>query len=172
MGSNRGSWVWYWLVCGCILLLPAVGCGYRRPPLNQVEAVVTLAGEPVAGADVMLVPTGRGRPIRGLANDSGRVIFSTYGSGDGVPAGTYRVVVSKLVLTEKASRRMTTLRSPGDAGADEPGEVMIEFQDGDYLHLLPKRYASHDTTDLSVTIAADTREFAIALEPDGPTADR
>lgn len=172
MVSCGGSWVMRGMAWGGLMLLTAPGCGYRRPPLNQVEAVVTLAGEPVAGADVMLVPTGRGRPIRGLANDSGRIIFSTYGSGDGVPAGTYRVVVSKLVLTDKASRRMATLRSSGDAGADEPAEVMIEFQDGDYLNLLPTRYASHETSDLSVTIAADTREVAIHLEADEPTTER
>ena len=129
----------------------ATGCGYRRPGLTQSQAVVTLDGEPVAGAAVMLVPTAGGRPVSGVTNDSGRAVFSTYGSHDGVPAGDYKAVVSKRVLKESAAKK---------AAADS----MALFAESDYDNLLPVRYASHASTDLIVTVEGGTREIAIALQ--------
>ena len=144
------------LLAFALLAAPAAGCGHRRPNLTKSRALITLDGEPVAGAAVMLVPTAGGRPVSGVTNDAGRAVFSTYGSRDGVPAGDYKAVVSKRVLKESAAKK---------AAADS----MPLFAESDYDNLLPVRYASHASTDLIVTVEGGTREIAVALqsEPKG-----
>lgn len=159
-----------WRSIGLLLLLVATyGCGYRRPPLAQVEALVTLDGEPVAGADVLLVPTGSGRAARGLTDDAGRLGFSAYGSGDGIPAGTYRAVVSKRQLSKRGVRKMELFRSVPASNDDAAPEPMIDLSDSDYENLLPDRYASVDTSGIIVEIDLKTRQITLPLES-SPTA--
>ena len=150
-----------------MLLAVVSGCGYRRPPLVKAEARVTLDGEPVAGATVMLVPAGGGRPVSGVTDEGGRLTFSTYGSRDGVPTGRYTAVVSKLVLTKKAARRMEASRS-ATASGDDVAEPMIETRDEDYENLLPGRYAGIDTSDLTVTVDRGTRAIELPLVSEKP----
>jgi len=148
-----------------MLLTLHAGCGYRRPSLLAVEATVTLAGEPVGGAEVMLVPTGPGRPVRGVSDESGRVTFSTFGHADGVPKGSYKVVVSKLEMTTKAARKLEALQAnrPSSGEDDEP-KPMLETVEGDFRNLLPARYASVETTPLTAVIERGTRQIALAIE--------
>ena len=150
-------------VIALVILVAMAGCGYRRPPLVRVEGVVTLDGEPVAEADVTLVPVGPGRAARGLASDTGRVAFSTYASGDGVIPGTYKAIVSKQELTKRGARKVEALRSAPSPADETASEVMIEFTDGDYRNLLPVKYAGFDSTDLSVTIERGTKSISLAL---------
>ena len=138
------------LLALALLTSLTAGCGSHRPALMQSQALVTLDGEPVAGAAVMLVPTAGGRPVSGVTDDAGRAVFSTYGSRDGIPAGDYKAVVSKRVLKESAAKK---------AAADS----MPLFAENDYDNLLPVRYGSHASTDLIVTVDRGTREIAIAL---------
>jgi len=139
-----------------LLALLSAGCGSHRPALMKTQALVTLDGKPVAEAAVMLVPTAGGRPVSGVTDDAGRAVFSTYGSRDGIPAGDYKAVVSKRVLKKSAAQKAA-------------GDEMFLFSDSDYDNLLPIRYASHDSTDLTVTVDGGAREIAIALrsEPAG-----
>lgn len=151
------------MVPAMILLTITSGCGYRRLPLTQPQAVVTLDGDPLAEAVVMLVPIKSGRAVKGFTDVTGRVIFSTYGSGDGVPLGSYRAVVTKLVPTKQAGRRMAAARQRSAASAEEGVDAEVTMQEDDFRNLLPARYASFGTTDLTVTIDRGTREFTLAL---------
>jgi hypothetical protein len=162
-----------WRSIGLLLLLVATyGCGYRRPPLAQVEALVTLDGEPVAGADVLLVPTGSGRAARGLTDDAGRLGFSAYGSGDGIPAGTYRAVVSKRQLSKRGVRKMESLRSMPASSDDAAPEPMIEFADSYYENLLPEQYATIATSGIVVKIDLTTRQITLPLVSSPANAPR
>ena len=157
---NRG---WGRIMTLAVLIVVA-GCGYRRPSLTQVRGAVTLDGEPVAGADVLLVPVRPGRAARGLADEAGNVVFSTYASGDGVIPGSYKAIVSKQELTKRGARKMEAMRSAASPSADPTvTEPMIQLTDGDYRNLLPAQYAGVDTTDLTVTIEPRTRTITIAL---------
>jgi hypothetical protein len=131
--------------------------------LAQVEALVTLDGEPVAAADVTLVPVGSGRAARGLGNDAGLVVFSTYGSRDGVIPGSYKALVAKRELTKSGSRKMEVSRSAAPPSDFMASESMVEFTDDDYRHLLPTKYAGLATTDLAVTVERRTRRLTLAL---------
>jgi hypothetical protein len=150
-----------------MLLTLHAGCGYRRPSLMAVEAAMTLAGEPVGGAEVMLVPLGPGRPVRGISDESGRITFSTYGSADGVPKGSYKAVVSKLEMTTKAARKLEALQAKRpSSGEDDAPQPMLETVDADFRNLLPARYASVETTPLTVVIDGTTRRVTLELEPE------
>lgn len=159
--DTRNGW---WRRAGTLLLaFAACGCGYRRPPLAQVEAIVTLDGEPVAGADVLLVPTGPGRAATGVTDDAGRLGFSAYASGDGIPAGTYQAVVSKRRLSRRGARKLESSRSMPAQADDASPAPMIEFADNDYENLLPDRYSSVDTSGIVVEIDFKTREITLPL---------
>jgi hypothetical protein len=148
-----------------LVMLAGPGCGYRRPALNQPQGTVTLDGEPVAGASVMLVPLQPGRSVAGVSDQRGRLTFSTYGSTDGVPRGRYKAVVSKLVPTKQAARKLEAARARRAEAVEAAEEdVMVELQDDDYENLLPSRYAAAATTDLVVTVDRRTRQITLALE--------
>jgi hypothetical protein len=163
--SRAPSAIW-----AAFIILPVVipGCGYRRPPLAPAKAVVTLDDKPVAGASVTLVPTVPGRPAMGTSNADGKVVFSTYGSRDGAPPGTYKAVVVKLVPTKKAVKRLEKLREQQPAANDDGTEPMIEMQDDDFENLLPEKYAGIGTTDLAVTIDWTRREIPLKLVTEAP----
>jgi len=164
--ANASSWAEAAVLS--VLLTLIAGCGYQRPTLVRTEALVTLDGEPVAEAAVMLVPIGRGRAISGSANEAGRLFFSTYGSRDGVPPGDYKAVVSKLVLKPKAVRRIESQRARLGGSDDAENEVMMDLSDDDYRNVLPARYASIDTTDLAVTIDRRSRQIVLELVSETP----
>jgi len=80
----------------CVALLAAsVGCGRTNPGYTMlpVAGVVTLEGEPLAGAEVMFDSADAPRGF-GLTDEEGRFSVTTRQYGPGLPAGTYRVFVS------------------------------------------------------------------------------
>jgi len=147
-----------------LLMLAGPGCGYRRPAMTRPQGIVTLDGEPVAAASVMLVPLEPGRPVAAVSDEAGRLVFSTYGSNDGVPPGRYKAVVSKLVPTKKAARKLDAARGRKAEADDQAEEAMVELDDDDYENLLPARYATAATTDLVVMVDRRTRQITLALE--------
>jgi hypothetical protein len=86
-----------------LVLVGLIGCGSGSialpvPPLHSVEGAVTLDGQPLAGAQVMLLPRGttKGQGAYATTEDDGSFVLK-YNSGDeGCPAGDYVVLVSKL----------------------------------------------------------------------------
>ena len=77
----------------------AFGCGARRVPCHPVKGQVTFRDRPAAGALVIFHPVDGSAPPAIPAKPSGRVgddgsfTLSTYGEGDGAPAGQYRITV-------------------------------------------------------------------------------
>jgi hypothetical protein len=110
------------------LLLAAGGCGGSAPPVYPVQGKVLCDGKPAERALVWLHPVGsEGKQVPrpyGRVGKDGTFQLSTYGSGDGAPAGRYKVVVF--------------WRAPGKIGDDEGPS------------LLPVRYTSPGTSPLPV----------------------
>jgi len=96
----KASWLAI-IVSSLSCLLPSVsGCGQRAPadelPVYPVLGTVLVDGEPVAGIQVAFHHVARGDSEhvtypQGFTNDQGQIEISTYASGDGAPAGEYRV---------------------------------------------------------------------------------
>jgi hypothetical protein len=81
-----------------LIALASVTAGCFGPPtvtytMIPVEGTVTLEGEPLANADVMFDSPDGPRGF-GTTDDSGRFTVITRQYGAGLPAGTYRVLVT------------------------------------------------------------------------------
>jgi hypothetical protein len=141
------------------------GCGYRRPTQVKTTGTVTLDGEPVSQASLMFIPDS-GRPASGSTNTDGEFELSSYGGNDGLPAGNYRVTVTKLVLKDKFQGQLENLEKQAEEAAEESEEseaVDVEFGDNAYENELPEKYAELDTTDINVTITKQQEPLVISL---------
>ncbi len=148
-----------------VLAFTFTGCGYRRPAQVKTTGTVTLDGEPVAQASLMFIPDS-GRPASGNTNKDGAFELSSYGGNDGLPAGNYRVTVTKLVLKEKYQQQLKKLETQADEAAESGEEseaVDVEFSDNAYENELPEKYAELDTTDINVTITKQQEPLVISL---------
>jgi len=123
------------LLCCCLL----VGCG--EPQLYDVWAVVTLNGEPLAEAEVMLLPVREGGVSAfGVTDAEGMVVFKA-GERVGGFSGTYIVTVSK--TTEERRLTNNEIRALAEAG--------IRYRPS-MVELVPERYTCREMSDLRVRI--------------------
>ncbi len=119
---------------GLLALAVASGCGQSQPweTAYPTKGVVTHKGKPVKDAEIRFFPVDEKYPesVRPWArsNENGEFVVSTYGRDDGAPGGEYKVTVvhHEIVVSGES---MTT--RPND---------------------LPKKYASRESTDLTVNV--------------------
>ena len=84
---------------GLALAVLFVGAGCTKDDgkrtVYPVDAVLTMDGKAFGPIAITLVPLDKeiGRTVVGQADEAGRITFTTYDVGDGVPAGMYRVAV-------------------------------------------------------------------------------
>ncbi len=129
------------VVALCVVLTPFVGCGDGRPTRVPASGTVTLAGEPVAEAQVMFMPAGD-RMATGTTDADGRFELSTFEPGDGVVIGQHKVAITK--------------RLP-DPNNDSP---YPQFYD-----VLPPRYSNAADSGLVAEVTADGENvFVFELE--------
>lgn len=113
------------------VILPfAAGCGGNDPNLGQVQGVVTLDGQPLADATVILVQ-GQGRPAAGITDAAGRYQVALTGNRQGTAPGINKVQI----ITE---------RGPGETEDGQPIPPTPER--------LPSRYNAQ--TELAVEVKA------------------
>jgi hypothetical protein len=126
-----------WLCLGTLLAVcgSVAGCGKGKDPwekVYKVRGVVNLDGKPAGGALITFLPQDQKVPssVRpsAIANWDGTFDIGTYGTGDGAPAGTYKVVVVRFPVIGSPS-------SPAPGPND-----------------LPPKYSKPDTTDLTVQV--------------------
>ena len=82
------------------LILTTCGCSGKDYAI-KVEGVVTLDGNPLAGATVSFLPVGVGRSASGRTDQDGKFMLSTYQTDDGALAGSYKVIVVSTQSEEK-----------------------------------------------------------------------
>ena len=128
------------LFCCCSIF----GCGSPRP--YDVRAVVTLAGEPLAGAAVTFLPVRAGAATAfGITDTEGAITFKTTVIDgeviDGVLPGSYAVIVSKTIEEQKLTNN--EIRSLAEAG--------IRYRPG-VVELVPEKYTRRETSGLQARI--------------------
>ncbi len=135
--------------CRAVWLLALVamaGCGGsdpNLPPRVPVEGTVTMAGQPLSHALVTFYPVGqtRGRGGSGHTDEDGHYEAESAGHlGKGLPAGEYRVFVSKLVMPD---------------GSPYVAEEGVSPMDSDARELVPPRYTDMDRSPLRATVPPD-----------------
>lgn len=79
-----------------LAVISIVGCNRGdRPKLGTVEGVVTIDGQPLAGAVVMFQPDGR-RSSRGFTNDHGEYELGYLRDIRGAAVGEHRVIIDRV----------------------------------------------------------------------------
>lgn len=142
---------------GAVLFLQ--GCGGpedTRPARNVVSGVVTYKGEPVEEAIVVFRPSeAGGQTANGRTDSEGVFTMGTFEGSDGVVAGDYTVMISKM-------------ESTGSSNAlpeDDPNYDPNPKPEPPPKNLLPEKYASADTSGLTVSITEgkDTTDLKFEL---------
>jgi hypothetical protein len=110
-----------------------------RPPVFKASGKVLYKGEPLDDALVLYQPTSGDTAAHGKTNAEGKFVLSTFGENDGAPAGSYKVVITKIEYIVKP----TAYNSPEEnAVARMP------------KHLLPAKYSKKETTDLTADVSS------------------
>lgn len=128
-----------------VLAVFTTGCGRgtdpalaNRPKTFPVSGAVSYKGKPFEGAQINFVPAASGSPAAyAVSQADGKFTLSTFGSGDGAPAGTYKVTVTR--------KTVETILNPKDPSAPPQGSKEVS--------LLPDKYGKVSTTPIEVTIS-------------------
>src|SRR5437868_7064181 len=125
-----------------ILLVGLAGCSRNAADgVYPVSGTVRYNGRPVANAQVTFHPVNEANPkaVRpvGKVDDQGRFTLTSFKEKDGAPAGEYRVTV------------VWYLARPARLGSDETVSA----------NYLPPKYASVETSELSVNVTPGTNEL-------------
>ena len=135
-------------VLPALMVLAFAGCSdsqdTNKRPVFPATGTVTYRGKPLVDATVRLHPLQEDdddRPVwlpRGRVNSEGRFTLSTYRTGDGAPAGEYRVSFSW----------QGPLKNISEDDQDELPELM------------PKQLTSPKHSNITVVVAEGENEFA------------
>ncbi len=131
---------------GSAALLASILCfsGCGDPKAAPVSGKVTLDGKPVAGAYVAFEPASGKRVATGLTDENGQFTLSCYDQNDGAALGLNRVAIVKM---DEAVETATT------EGMDElETELRLDAPTPASQWLIPQKYASFDTSELTFTV--------------------
>jgi hypothetical protein len=129
----------------CVLAVSS-GCGGSdRPALVEATGTVTLDGQPLEGAQVVLKPLKVDdpkfkRPARSMTDAQGKFTPNAYGDAKGLPPGKYGVGVSKREVVGKLPENFNT---------ENPALTPANFR-----LLVPKPYESPETSNLEIEVTA------------------
>lgn len=151
---------------GFAAVVAFVGCsgGAGHPDTVKVTGKITYNGAPVAGALVSFAPEGEGYAASGRTDASGNFTLTSFESGDGAVPGKYKVTVSKMEQKVIQDEGEATEDNPDAAylAAEAAGEDVMAAGGGgggaegaaaeEPKDLLPVKYKSIDTTDLTAEV--------------------
>lgn len=137
----------------CAALLVTVGCG-GAPQLEGLEkysGVITLDGEPLAGASITLVPSTMALKGAGAVSDEkGKFVFQTLQAGDGVMPGDYRVTVQKFHIEDAYTPEEEKIFA--EAGGKKHAEVFPDRPEPTSVSDIPEYYGNADASGLTLTL--------------------
>ena len=152
---------------GLGVLLAIGGCGTgpvkpdHIPELTPLTITVNYHGQPVDGASVLMAPTSGRFSAAGTTDRAGRAVMKTDATYEGVVPGAYRVSVTKLETPE-----VDLGETPDDPAQYAEWVKKQESLVVETKHLIPERYASFGTSELSVTVDQGTpADVTLELTP-------
>lgn len=123
-------------------LAVATGCRQSNvPATSEVRGIITYKGQPVKNAQVTFHPEDGENSGRGVTDEQGKFVLSTYSISDGAVLGKHKVTVEVL---ENRNRAVPTER----LRAKSP---------------IPLKYADVNTTRLQVDVRRDPNEVELQL---------
>jgi len=136
------------------------------PELHSVVLEFNQAGTPLATASVRLIPqdTSNTWASGGTTDASGKAVLRTHGKFDGVPAGKYKVCVTKQEMSELQDMM------PGGDSPEPPASAA-----GKNYDLVDPQYSSPSKTPLEIEVTAGSNSYepfdlgeAVRTEKAGP----
>ena len=134
----------------CALVVTLIGCQPsgqpdNLPKLYPCSVTVTQENAPCTDAEVELfsVDPGFHWTVYGRTDSQGKASLVTHGQFPGVPAGSYKVVVSKREMFQERAPKV----DPNDPTIITGGSPTIIFA------LIDKTYMNRSTTPLELTVA-------------------
>ena len=147
------------LFCTAVAALTLAGCSKQGPHIEKhevypVEGTVIWKGKPLAEARLEFFPKGwKLKPFShtpvAVTGQDGRFQLSSYGDGDGAPAGKYTITV---VCQDPEAKKQKQMFSTAN--------------------ILPKQYARPDTSGLEVEIVEGKNvvpPLDLGGKPDAPS---
>ncbi|MDR2704250.1 MAG: carboxypeptidase-like regulatory domain-containing protein, partial [Planctomycetaceae bacterium] len=139
------------LIWTCFLTM-FLGCGEKHPegmpPLYKTSIVLKEKETPIEGVNVSLYNADHSLPkwnIGGFSDENGVVRLKTYSKYNGVPEGTYKLVLSKKQYLEKLEPPV-----PGSS-IEEINQYEKLLSKYSPVELIPQQYTSVATTTLNIT---------------------
>ena len=147
-----------------LALLMAAGCGREESPtgldLYPVEGVVTMGGDPVAGATINFYCKEANKSAFGYTNEDGEYVLTTSSVNDGAVAGSHTVTITKFnVPPETPALAPVESEDYAPPGFGEETAPAFEMES-----LLPKKYSDPATSGLTAVVGPDSdNEFDFDL---------
>ncbi|MDR0610251.1 MAG: carboxypeptidase-like regulatory domain-containing protein [Planctomycetaceae bacterium] len=142
-------------LCLVVFLLSGCNPATKKAPMNYVEGIITLDGEPVSGASIRFTPkeASNGISAAGFSDKNGKYKLTsmTGDSGKGTLPGEYLVTVTKYEFTDLAKPKF-------DAGSH------TESITQESKNILPEIYRFPKTTPLTVTVKQGKNNIDIPLK--------
>jgi len=138
-------------------LILIIGCGGGNPAakgLVPASGAVTLDGTPIGGVTMTFHKTQPGDQPGGacISKSDGSFAVNTYGDGDGIFPGEYKVTLSKSEITYSVS----------DEEIARLERENLDIPQGKTVQHFPQKYLKKETTDIIITIPEKgTKELKI-----------
>lgn len=145
----------FFVACLVSGMLPLLGCGSGPDDLNPVTGVVTLDGEPLAGATVSFSPVseGSGRPAVGTTDEQGVYQLTDMRftqAGPGAAPGKYHVTISKTSVAEES---LPEEDDPNYGDLPDPTSTGTGVES-----LVPEKYTDRSSSGLTATVESGANE--------------
>lgn len=143
-------------LCVILLVAAAVGCD-RGPATAPVHGKVTVGGKAVPTGTVQFYSTTGGPPAVGQIRKDGSYVMARKVPGDEVVLGEYQVTIEAMASSSGArSDGPKTFEEELESESSSPGQVLAES-------LVPEKYASLESTDLTATVTDGDNEINFDL---------
>jgi hypothetical protein len=134
-------------IAACTLLVCVVGCGEKGPPTVPAKGVVTLDGQPVENAAIVIVSTSSADQAVGTSDASGNFSLDAFDYKTGALPGEYYVIATKSVEIEQSAGELQG--EEAEHAAEDGGAMQLGVQ-----NVLPKKYAQ-PSGELTLTVPAE-----------------
>lgn len=154
----RGRFVW--ALCCLPVVGLIIGCGEARTV--PIEAVLRYDGEPLTDAGVSFIRNDGegGRPAFGGTDAEGIATFTSYEPNDGVPPGSYRVVVIKDFGAAPAAPEAT---GEGAEAMVAASSGFAGVRPGKRRSAIPPIYSDATSTPLTCEVVRGTLRYEFDL---------